>query len=146
MSNINLGRIVPIFKGNYEGSVTYEKLDIVYFNGCSWVATGTTVGEQPSEESTSWVKVSAQGEKGETGDDGKDGKDAPVYENGFGINIVDGVINAEVSWGERSGYFTNHGDTLATTSYVQEALPSNTKSMTVTYENGTTETFNIYIE
>lgn len=63
MSNINLGRIVPIFKGNYEGSVTYEKLDIVYFNGCSWVATGTTVGEQPSEESTSWVKVSAQGEK-----------------------------------------------------------------------------------
>lgn len=43
------GRILIIPKGNYNSSVTYEMLDLVYHNGTSWLAKKTVVGIEPSE-------------------------------------------------------------------------------------------------
>lgn len=43
------GRILIIPKGNYDSSVTYEMLDLVYHNGKSWLAKKTAVGIEPSE-------------------------------------------------------------------------------------------------
>lgn len=56
----NLGRVVPIFKGTYDNSTTYEKLDVVYYNGSSYVANDTTVGVNPSN-SEMWQPVAMAG-------------------------------------------------------------------------------------
>ena len=43
------GRILIMPKGNYDSSVTYEMLDLVYYNGTSWLAKKTVKGIEPSE-------------------------------------------------------------------------------------------------
>ena len=43
------GRILIMPKGDYDASVTYEMLDLVSYNGKSWLAKKTTVGIEPSE-------------------------------------------------------------------------------------------------
>ena len=44
------GRILIMPKGEYNPSVTYEMLDLVYFNGTSWIAKKTTVGIEPNTD------------------------------------------------------------------------------------------------
>ena len=56
----NLGRVVPIFKGTYDNSTTYEKLDVVYFNGSSYVANDTTTGVDPTNTER-WQAVAMAG-------------------------------------------------------------------------------------
>ena len=48
------GRILIIPKGNYDSSVTYEMLDLVYHNGTSWLAKKTVVGVEPSEANSEY--------------------------------------------------------------------------------------------
>lgn len=42
------GRILIMPKGNYDASATYEMLDMVYYNGTSWLAKKTSTGIEPS--------------------------------------------------------------------------------------------------
>ena len=42
------GRILIMPKGNYDSSVTYEMLDLVKYNGTSWLAKKTVTGIEPS--------------------------------------------------------------------------------------------------
>ena len=60
---INLGRILPIFYGNWSSEKTYENLDVVYYppDKASYVAIQTTRGEIPSN-SQSWVLICQGGE------------------------------------------------------------------------------------
>lgn len=52
------GRILIMPKGNYDSSVTYEMLDLVFYDGASWVAKKTTVGITPSDASIEhWMKM-----------------------------------------------------------------------------------------
>ena len=52
------GRILIIPKGNYDSSVTYEMLDLVYHNNTSWVAKKTSVGVEPTDaNSNEWHKL-----------------------------------------------------------------------------------------
>ena len=43
------GRILIMPKGNYVESVTYEMLDLVYYDSAAWLAKKTTVGIEPNE-------------------------------------------------------------------------------------------------
>ena len=43
------GRILIMPKGEYDASVTYEMLDMVFYNGTSWLAKKTAEGIEPSE-------------------------------------------------------------------------------------------------
>lgn len=43
------GRILIIPKGEYDAEKTYEMLDLVTYNGISWLAKKTAVGIEPSE-------------------------------------------------------------------------------------------------
>ena len=52
------GRILIMPKGNYDSSVTYEMLDLVFHSGASWVAKKTATGIEPSEANTEhWMKM-----------------------------------------------------------------------------------------
>lgn len=63
MAQINIGRILPIFQGSWRGDRTYEKLDIVYYNGNSYVAKETNINKIPNE-TTVWQVVAIKGENG----------------------------------------------------------------------------------
>ena len=45
----NAGRILIMPKGTYDASVTYEMLDLVSYNGTSWLAKKTVVGIEPRD-------------------------------------------------------------------------------------------------
>lgn len=58
MAAINIGRILPIFKGSYNSSTTYNKLDVVFYNGSSYVANTTTTNVLPTN-TTNWTCVAS---------------------------------------------------------------------------------------
>ena len=45
---VSAGRILIMPKGNYDSSVTYEMLDLVFHGGASWVAKKTATGIEPT--------------------------------------------------------------------------------------------------
>lgn len=52
------GRILIMPKGEYDASVTYEMLDLVFYGGTSWIAKKTVVGIEPNETNTEyWHKL-----------------------------------------------------------------------------------------
>lgn len=60
MSIYNLGRVLPIFKGEYDPSTTYENLDVVLYNGSSYVALNTTTNNLPTDDNH-WALVAMAG-------------------------------------------------------------------------------------
>lgn len=56
----NLGRVVPLFKGNYDAATTYGFLDVVYYDNSSFVALDTTTGNLPTD-TTHWLPVALKG-------------------------------------------------------------------------------------
>lgn len=52
------GRILILPKGNYNAEIEYEMLDLVFYDGASWLAKKTIVGITPSEASNDyWMKM-----------------------------------------------------------------------------------------
>ncbi len=76
MSTVNLGRIKPIHRGAYSGTTNYSELDIVAYQGSSYLCTSATdiTGTPPVDASgdlnTGWQLIAG---KGDCGDDGEDG-------------------------------------------------------------------------
>ena len=56
----NLGRVVPIFKGDYNSATTYNFLDVVYYDNSSFVALDTTTGNLPTD-TEHWLPVALKG-------------------------------------------------------------------------------------
>lgn len=56
----NLGRVVPIFKGDYNANTTYNFLDVVYYDNSSFVALDTTTGNLPTD-TEHWLPVALKG-------------------------------------------------------------------------------------
>lgn len=73
MNKIVLGKVMMIAKGNYSDAEQYEKLDFVMYNGCSYVAKQSTLGNAPTNEDY-WQLLSAKGDTGETGPQGPKGE------------------------------------------------------------------------
>lgn len=48
------GRIGFVLKGEYQDAATYDFLDVVYYDGASYVAKKLTVGNEPQESNEYW--------------------------------------------------------------------------------------------
>ena len=59
--NYNLGRVLPIFKGTYSSTTNYVPLDIVYYNGSSYVCKQNAQNKVPTN-TTYWQIVALKGE------------------------------------------------------------------------------------
>lgn len=59
--NFNLGRVLPIFKGTYSSTANYVPLDIVYYNGSSYVCKQNAQNVLPTNTSY-WQIVALKGE------------------------------------------------------------------------------------
>ena len=68
-----LGRVSIVFKGEYNSTTNYEKLDIVSYNGSSYACLKDCVGIIPTD-TTYWQLVAQKGEQGEQGIQGEQGK------------------------------------------------------------------------
>jgi hypothetical protein len=85
-------------KGTFDANAVYNYLDVVAFNGSSWVATRDRPGEVPGP---GWQLLSSAGKRGPRGDRGpvgRDGADAPTWrsvsfdpkKNAFLVRLSDG--------------------------------------------------------
>ena len=62
-----------VWQGTWQNDKSYSPNDAVAYEGSSWTATRTTLGEQPSALSAAWELIAAKGEKGDTGPAGQAG-------------------------------------------------------------------------
>lgn len=69
--NIDLGRVIPLYRGDYGNSTEYEQNDIVRFNGGLYWHTSATKTTDVSPENTAvWGLIATDGAKGDKGDKG----------------------------------------------------------------------------
>lgn len=67
-ASTSLGRVQPLYKGNYSPVATYYKLDNVYYQGNTYVCKVEEVsGITPAEISNYWQLVAHKGDQGEQG-------------------------------------------------------------------------------
>lgn len=62
MAVFNLGRFYPIFRGDWTPTDNYKILDIVLYQGSSWVAKADNSGIVPTVGSLNWQMVAKSGE------------------------------------------------------------------------------------
>lgn len=53
----DIGRIMPLPKGEYNESIKYDILDIVSYNGESYISRKQNNGYAPDENSDYWMKL-----------------------------------------------------------------------------------------
>jgi len=52
MATYTIGQIGLRLRGDYNSSVTYSKLDVVSYNGCSYIASDQSTGVLPTNTGT----------------------------------------------------------------------------------------------
>ena len=72
-NSVNLGRIMPKYMGDYSMNVNYNTLDIVFYEGSSYIATQPSLRQTPAIDSEYWGLISSKGDKGDKGDTGATG-------------------------------------------------------------------------
>ena len=75
MPTINVGRVRPVYKGDYSSSASYVVLDRVKYQGQIWECVADApAGTAPQENAaTYWVLLGVKGDKGDTGAQGPKG-------------------------------------------------------------------------
>ena len=48
------GRVLLLFKGTYSSSTQYQPMDVVYYNGSSYVSQKTSTGRTPTDYPSYW--------------------------------------------------------------------------------------------
>lgn len=113
----NLGKVLLIPKGEYDGSTTYEKLDFVTYNGSSYVAKEETRGNLPTNESywqllarggsVGWDDITGKPDFSEVATSGSyndlsEKPEIPAYTsdlvNNSGFITLEDVYNAQLEW------------------------------------------------
>jgi len=105
MPTISLGRVRPVFKGEYDASLPYVVMDRVRYEGNVYeCVANTTAGVEPSEANAAfWLLLGAkgddgeQGEKGEKGDPGPEGPEGPQGPEGPAVAISDSVTSTSTT-------------------------------------------------
>ena len=67
MPNTVLGKVSVVPKGDYSASTTYYALDIVGYNGGSYLAMKESTGVTPSNDQVNWMQLSGPGLPGADG-------------------------------------------------------------------------------
>lgn len=107
MATYNLGRILPIFRGMWDRTVDYKRLDVVYWNNCSWVAVSDNKNSEPTDDNTAnWLCVARGASFGDWSDKEKQDLTTII------INNLEQPINTAIN-----NYIQN---TLASDTTIQE--------------------------
>ena len=84
MATVKLGRVRPVFKGDYDPALSYEAMDCVRRNGNAYQAVREVpAGALPeAPDSIYWICIGMKGADGQDGKDGADGAPGPQGEPG----------------------------------------------------------------
>ena len=71
MGKVVIGKVRPVYRGEYSGTVTYESMDFVRYLDDAWIAIADGVlGVIPGTDPTKWVLLGGKGAQGPKGDTG----------------------------------------------------------------------------
>lgn len=103
MTTINLGRVRPVYKGEWSATATYEAYDFVLYQGSAYLALQNVPANYvPTTQTTHWVLFGAKGSKGDTGGTGPAG--SPGVQGSSGATFTPTVSSAGViSWTNDKG-------------------------------------------
>ena len=73
-SQTSLGRVQPLYKGTYNATATYNKLDNVFYDGETWVCQVPSISGVAPAEGNFWQKVASRGVQGVQGITGSFGQ------------------------------------------------------------------------
>ena len=74
MGKVVIGKVRPVYRGEYSGTVTYESMDFVRYLDDAWLAIADGVlGVIPGTDPTKWVLLGVKGAQGPKGDIGVKG-------------------------------------------------------------------------
>ena len=96
MPNTVLGKVPVVPKGDYSASTTYYALDIVGYNGGSYLAMQQVTGVTPSNDGVNWMQLSGPGLPGEQGPQGNPGAAAGFGEATATVDDTSGTPSVEV--------------------------------------------------
>lgn len=96
MPNTVLGKVSVVPKGDYSASATYYALDIVGYNGGSYLAMQQVAGVTPSNDGVNWMQLSGPGLPGEQGPQGNPGAAAGFGEATATVDDTSGTPSVEV--------------------------------------------------
>ncbi len=57
MAVYNLGRILPVWRGIWDSTEDYVKLDIVLWNSNSWLAVNPNTNSEPADDNANWLCI-----------------------------------------------------------------------------------------
>lgn len=77
----DLGRVMPVAQGAYSANKAYTPLDIVSYNGGSYICLAANTGKAPTDM-TYWQSLAMRGSDGPAGPAGKDGATGPTGATG----------------------------------------------------------------
>ena len=70
-SQTAIGRVIPFYKGEWDSTISYKKLDSVLYNGSTYIALkDVTAGIAPSSTEY-WQMIASKGGRGDTGSFGQ---------------------------------------------------------------------------
>ena len=91
-----LGKVSVTPKGNYNSATTYYALDIVGYEGGSYLAMKEVTGVEPSNDQTNWMQLSGPGLPGEQGPQGVPGAAAGFGEATATVDDTSGTPSVDV--------------------------------------------------
>lgn len=96
-TKVPIGKASLTPRGEYQSAVVYERLDIVSFNGDSYLYYSLSPGAGiPLTDTSRWMHIGSKGAKGDPGAQGVQGPPGPAGSDGQDANIADAnaAINA----------------------------------------------------
>lgn len=123
----NLGKVATTPKGEYNESTTYLKLDVVTYNGSSYVALKESIGNLPTNTEY-WQLLASKGDNGQAGYTPIKGVDYFTQEDIASLNIPDDTLDLT----NGAGYITNTVNDL--TNYYDKTTIDNKVSSVYKYK------------
>ena len=96
MPNTVLGKVSVVPKGDYNASAQYYALDIVGYEGGSYLAMKEVLGVAPSNDQVNWMQLSGPGLPGEQGPQGAPGTAAGFGEATATVDDTSGTPSVDV--------------------------------------------------
>lgn len=123
-ASTKLGRVSLVPRGAYDAAATYNRLDIVEYEGSSYLVLADGITGVTPEDGASYMLVAERGKKGDPGDPGDPGTPGGKGDPGEKGDPGVGIQSIAHTGGDGS--------------------PGTTDTYTITLTNGSTSTFSVY--
>ena len=128
-TSTKLGRVSIVPRGEYDPSVSYERLDLVRYEGSGYLVLRPVQGVTPAD-GLDYMLLVLRGQDGLDGQDGKDGLDGlPGKDGQDGLPGKDGEAGSSIAEIKRTG---------------GTGAPGTVDTYTITLTDGSTTSFQVY--